>query len=239
MKYIISLVLVFLIILGPVNSVAYAAEGNSIAKYSGYPTFSIVSVVKNTSVTIKTYNLPPNDLFQVRMGLIGTRGVDGIKVTSFSTGKGGSQSLTFQIPKSLHAQSRIAIRIESKTGSGYYAYNWFYNTTAGKTGNGDKSGYSGYPTITILSVVRNKTVTFRANNLPPNQKFNVLMNKIGTRGINGIHTGSFNSGKGGQQNYTFTIPEKFHGYYQIAIRIQSASGSGYYAYNWFYNNTTK
>ena len=123
MKYIISLVVVLLIILGPINSVAYAADSSSAAKYSGYPTFSIVSVVKNTSVTIKTNNLPPDDVFKVRMGLIGTKGVNGTIVTSFSTGKGGTQSLTFQIPAGLHGQSRIAIRIESKTGSGYYAYN--------------------------------------------------------------------------------------------------------------------
>jgi hypothetical protein len=28
------------------------------------------------------------------------------------------------------------------------------------------------------------------------------------------------------------------GSFQISIRLQSISGSGFYAYNWFYNNTT-
>jgi hypothetical protein len=80
-------------------------------------------------VTIKTNNLPPNDEFKTLMNYMGTRGVNGIKVISFGTGDGGTQKFTFDIPSELHGQWKIAIRIESKTGSGYYAYNWFYNNT--------------------------------------------------------------------------------------------------------------
>jgi hypothetical protein len=237
MKHILSIIVVFAFLLGPFASVASAAPNNSAFLYSGYPTFSIVSVVKDTSVTIKTHNLPYHDEFRLRMGKIGTRGVNGIKVASFSTGKGGSQTLTFDIPATLHGQRLVSIRIESTTGSGYYAYNWFYN--AGSVGKGGKPGYSGYPTITILSVVRNKSVTFDVNNMPPNDRFKVLMNRMGTRGVNGVQLSSFTTGDGGRGTFTFSIPEKYHGRHQIAIRIQSTSGSGYYAYNWFYNNTTK
>jgi hypothetical protein len=35
--------------------------------------------------------------------------------------------MTFSIPSDLRGLTRIAIRIESKTGSGYFAYNWFFN----------------------------------------------------------------------------------------------------------------
>jgi hypothetical protein len=237
LKYIISLLIVLAIALGPFGSVALSAPSNSGSFYSGYPTFSIVNVVKDTLVTIKTHNLPAQDEFRLRMGKIGTRGVNGIKVGNFSTGKGSSQTLTFDIPAALHGQKMVSIRIESTTGSGYYAYNWFYN--AGSTGKGGQTGYSGYPTITILGVVRNKSVTFRANNLPPNDEFKVLMNKMGARGVNGNPVGSFKTGTSGKQTFTFSIPENFYGRYQIAIRIQSTTGSGYYAYNWFYNNTTK
>jgi LysM repeat protein len=45
------------------------------------------------------------------------------------------------------------------------------------------------------------------------------------------------SGKGGTHEFTYSIPSQLHGYYQIAIRMQSPK-SGYYAYNWFYNNTS-
>jgi hypothetical protein len=224
----------------PFSSTVHAAMNLSGVAYSGYPTIYIVGVVRDDSVTIKAYNLPRNDEFRVRMGRMGTRGVNGIKVRSFGTGDGGTQKHTFEIPAELHGRYKIAIRIESKTGSGYYAYNWFYNNTTGKAGNGGKAvGYSGYPTFSIVSVVRNSSVTIKIKNLPPDDEFKTLMNYMGTRGVNGIKSRSFGTGDGGTQKHTFEIPDELHGLYKIAIRIQSKTGSGYYAYNWFYNNTTR
>jgi hypothetical protein len=223
--------------LGTVDAAFTAAEPS----YSGYPTFSILDVVRDKTVTIKTYNLPANDNFRVRMGYMGTRGVNGIIVTSFGTGSGGSKKYTFDIPSALDGLYKISIRIESKSGSGYYAYNWFYNnTTNGSSGSGSsKGGYSGYPTFSIVSVKRNKSVTIRTNNLPPNDEFRVRMGYMGTRGVGGIKVISFGTDSGGRKKFTFNIPSEMRGQKKIAIRIESKTGSGYYAYNWFYNNTTR
>ncbi len=92
------------------------------------PTFVILSVVKDQTVTIKTDNFPANDTFVVRMGEMGTRGVNGIKVDQISSGSGDELTLTFNIPASLQGSRQIAIRLESP-GSGYYSFNWFYNRT--------------------------------------------------------------------------------------------------------------
>lgn len=92
------------------------------------PTFVISSVVRDQSVTIKTNNFPANDTFVVRMGEMGTRGVNGIKVDQISSGSGDELTLTFNIPASLQGSRQIAIRLESP-GSGYYSFNWFYNRT--------------------------------------------------------------------------------------------------------------
>ena len=78
-----------------------------------------------------------------------------------------------------------------------------------------------------------------AHNLPKNDKFKVLMGPMGTRGINGYKVATFNTGVGGMKKLTFNIPTQLQGSNRISIRIQSVTGSGYYAYNWFYNNTTK
>jgi hypothetical protein len=207
--------------------------------YSGIPTFSILSVVTDKTVTIKTNNFPANDNFDVLMNYMHTKGVNGVKVTTISSGNGGSFQATFNIPTSLKGQYQIAIRLQSNTGSGYFAYNWFYNNTAGSNtgGGGISSGYSGYPTFSILSVVRNKTVKVQTYNLPANDNFKVLMGPMGTRGINGYKVTTFNSGSGGSTSLTFEIPPELKGSYQISIRMQSTTGSGYFAYNWFYNNT--
>jgi LysM repeat protein len=93
------------------------------------PTFSINSVVKNQSVTIQTYNFPANKTFDVLMDRIGTQAIYGIPAGSVDTNAGGYFVVTFQIPAALKGLSQIAIRLEASDGSGYFAYNWFYNQT--------------------------------------------------------------------------------------------------------------
>jgi hypothetical protein len=202
------------------------------------PTFSIVSVDKDKSVTIKTSDFPAKDSFDVRMGVFGTKGINGKLIETIDSGKGGTFTANFKIPVSLQGSERIAIRLESNTGSKYFAYNWFYNNTSGSNPGNPSNGYTGFPTFTIVNVARNDSVTIKTSNLPKNDTFDVYMGKIGTRGLNGIKVDTTSSGEGGSQTLTYKIPEKLKGEYQIAIRMQSST-SGYFAYNWFYNNTTK
>lgn len=199
---------------------------------SGYtPTFSIASVVRDSTVTIQTANFPPNDTFNVLMGKFGTQGINGTKVGTLKSGNGGSLSATFDIPTGLQGLSRIAIRLQSPT-SGYFSYNWFYNNTSSGT-SGGTSAYTGIPTFSISSVSPDNTVTIRTNNFPKNMKFDVLMGAYGTQAINGIKVTTIDSGNGGSFSTTYNIPSSLAGSYRIAIRLQGSSG--YFAYNWFYN----
>jgi len=93
--------------------------------YVGIPTFSFVSVIKDSKVSIKTNNYPPNRVFTVRMGLIGTRGIGGIVVGTFNSGAGGVMTLAFDIPAALKGQARIAIRADAS--GGFNSYGWFWN----------------------------------------------------------------------------------------------------------------
>ena len=205
---------------------------------STVPTISIVSVDPNTSVTFKTYNFPKNTPFKVLMNYMGTKGKNGYQAGTFNSGSGGSFKLTFPIPSQLDGQKQIAIRVQATNGSGWFAYNWFFNSASGtNTGGGSSSGYSGYPTFSIQAVVRNQTVTIKAYNLPSDDTFKVLMGPMGTKGVNGYQVATINTGSGGTENYTFNIPSQLKGSRQISIRLQSTSGSGYFAYNWFYNTT--
>ena len=212
---------------------------------SGYhlvPTFYINSVARDVSVTITTCSFPAGDSFDVLMNVIGTRGVYGIPVATVASGNGGTLTYTFNIPPALYGLRQIAIRLQSNTGSGYFAYNWFYNNTTNGSSGGRGNlppyyGYGFYPTFWVASVVRNSSVTVVTNNLPANDLFQVLMGPMGTRGINGFPVTTFNTGSGGTQTLTFSIPPAMYGAPKIAIRLQSISGSGYFAYNWFYNNT--
>ena len=226
---------------GFVSQPAQALPIAGLNSYTGIPTFSIVSVVSDQSVTVQTYNLPPNDKFDVTMGPMGTRGIGGIKVASVDSGSGGAKVYTFNIPASLAGSYKISIRMQSPF-SGYFAYNWFYNNTTGSATQPPSTtspppGYSGFPTFSIKSVERDKSVTIQTNNLPPNDDFRVTMGPMGTQGIGGIVVDVVDSGSGGSKTYSFDIPSSLYGSYRISIRMQSPT-SGYFAYNWFYNNTT-
>jgi hypothetical protein len=96
--------------------------------YTGYPSFSISSVVADNKVTIQTNNFPADHDFEVLMGKMWTQGVGGISVTTIDSGSGGTFSKTFNIPAALAGEDRIAIRLQATT-DGWYAYNWFYNNT--------------------------------------------------------------------------------------------------------------
>jgi hypothetical protein len=76
----------------------------------------------------------------------------------------------------------------------------------------------------------------QAFNLPPNDSFIVTMGPMGTQGLGGIQVTTVDTGSGGAKQFTFTVPAALKGSYQIATRMQSPA-SGYFAYNWFYNNT--
>jgi hypothetical protein len=90
-----------------------------------FPTFSIVEVVEDGTVTIETKDFPANTKFFVRMGKMGTKGIDGILVDTINSKRGGTFTVTFNIPRKLHGEKKIAIRLESN--NGYFSYNWFDN----------------------------------------------------------------------------------------------------------------
>jgi hypothetical protein len=209
------------------------------ARSSTIPTFSIASVVTDQTVTVTTSNFPANQNFVVTMGPMGSKGVGGIVVATTNSGAGGSFSATYNVPAQLKGSAQIAIRMQTTHANPFFAYNWFWNNTTGtNTGTGGIPGYTGIPTFAIASVQVDKNVTIQTTNFPPNQSFTVTMGPMGSKGVNGVVVGTLNSGAGGTLTATFNIPAQFIGAYQVAIRAQTAHANPFFAYNWFFNNTT-
>jgi hypothetical protein len=205
------------------------------------PTFDIVNVTRNGTVTIETSNFPPNQTFFTTIGYIGSRGIGGIPVGSFDSNAGGTFQVQFTIPMALYNQGKLAIRTQTSHANPYYSFNYFHNTDGNVPpgpGQGGIPVYSGIPTIDMTAVVRNVSVTFQTNNYPANQNFSVYMGPIGTRGLGGTLVGQFASGEGGSFDVTVPIPANLANSNQIAIRVQTNHPSPYYSYNWFNNTTT-
>jgi hypothetical protein len=200
------------------------------------PTFSIETVEKDVKVTIKTANFPENDKFDVLMGKFGTQGVGGTKVTTVDSGAGGTLTFTFDIPAGLKGLDRIAIRLQSPT-SKYFSYNWFWNNSGAVTPPVTPGLPAGViPTFSISAVVKDATVTIKTTNFPKNDKFDVYMGVYGSKGVGGTKVATVDSVDGGTLTFTFDIPAGLKGLDRIAIRTQSPT-SGYFSFNWFWNNT--
>jgi hypothetical protein len=234
MKYLIYILLAVLILIPPLQAIS-----GSTAEAATIPTISIVSVVADQSVTIRTHNYPANRTFTVRMDVRGNRAIGGTVVGTLESGSGGTLTGTFNIPESLRGTSQIAIRLDSTTG-GYFSYNWFVNTTSPAPtpapGTPAPTPFSGIPTFSIQSVVAGQSVTVLTRNFPANRTFTVRMGAISTRAIGGTVVGTLESGTGGALTATFNIPEGLRSNRQVAIRMDSTTG-GFFAYNWFYNAT--
>ncbi len=207
------------------------------------PTISIAAVEADKNVTILTANYPKHDTFDVYMGPYGSYGIGGIKVGTLDSGEGGSMEARFDIPAALAGSNRIAIRLQSPY-SGYYSYNWFYNSTYPPEPAPTPPPPTGFeplpwgviPTISIAAVEADKNVTILTANYPKHDTFDVYMGPYGSYGIGGIKVGTLNSGEGGSMEAKYKIPAALAGSNRIAIRLQSPY-SGYYSYNWFYNST--
>jgi len=240
-KTLVALALTVVMLTIPISSAFTSINlPNTLTLASGtgvIPTFVITAVAQDQWVEIQTDNFPANDHFTVTMGPMGSQGIGGIVIGTTYSGPGGRFTMRYDIPPALQGAHQIAIRLESPT-SGYYAYNWFYNNTS-STPPPDPGtpSYIGYPTFAIAAVIQNKNVKIAPCNFPPNDSFNERMNWIGTRGVGGtiVQTVTTNA-QGVLSDLKYPIPDFLKGQYQIAIRLESPT-SGYYAYNWFYNNT--
>jgi len=208
---------------------------------AGRPSISIIKVIEDTSVEIEAKNLGANKMVIVWFDrMYGGGGVTGIKAGTLIAGSDGSLKATVRIPKELHDRSALAIRLQAVDGSGSSVSNWFSNASSENgVGSGAPYGYTGgIPSISIASVLEDDEVSIEARQFPARKELNVFMGKMGTQGLNGIKVGMVKTEKDGSVSESFNIPKELRGKEKIAVRLQAADGSGYYAYNWFFNQDT-
>ena len=202
------------------------------------PNTNITAVTPGVDVTVKGTNFTTTDTYNVFIGKFGTKGVGGVKVATQATDASGKFTETFPIPASLKNESKLAIRFVSPA-TGYYAYDWFYNQGSSGTTNGagyPPAGANTIPTFTITAVVKGDTVTIKAKNFTTNDSYKVTMGEMGTKGKGGVLVATQPTDSTGAFTATYTIPAGLKNNTKISIRLQSPT-TGYYSYNWFWNNT--
>ena len=163
----------------------------------------VVSVVKDTSVTLRSEYFPKGQDFLIRMGRYGTHGLGGDEINTVNTGDSGIFGVTLSIPSDLQGKSPLDVRFDDVYGQS--AEISFYNCTG--CGQGPKETpvylsdltsnaaiasssssyyYSGIPATSFVSVVTDTSVTFYGYNFPTNQDFTVTIGPYGTYGVGGV-----------------------------------------------------
>lgn len=89
------------------------------------------------------------------------------------------------------------------------------------------------PKITIMGVQKNKAVTVKTGNFPPNQVFTIRMGPLSGFSGNNKVTGTVYSGSGGTFLITTFIPGDYANVDKLTIRLDS--NLGFYAFNAFEN----
>jgi len=201
---------------------------------------NVESVVEDTNVTIAGISLPPSQGFIIWFDWKNPRNVvNTLTIGTIRSDKDGKINATIKIPSELKDRIELAIRLQSTDGKNVYTTGWFLNATSDKNvGSNYPAGYTeAIPYITILSTVEDKSVTIRVYHLPAKIEFYAFMGKMGSKGVKGTKVGSFKTGTSESVTVKFEIPEKLQGNSEIAIRVESRDGSGYYIYSWFDNST--
>lgn len=217
--------------------------GDSTYKYNSTatPFTNILNVVPDGEVTLQVFNFPPDKDFIVKMGPMGTRGINGFVIGTQNSGEGGSFIATYPIPPQLYGSEMISIRMES-TSSDHFVYDYFLNKDgfssdlAADPSNGDWVLPAGtYPNTQVVGAVQGTSVTIKGTNFTLNDTYTVRMGAIGTQGVGGVVVDTYQTGSSSTFTATFSIPASLQSASQIAIRFES-NNSPYYAYDWFYNS---
>jgi hypothetical protein len=229
------------------TATAVPASGEEVVYH---PSFTITKVDMDKSITVSGTGFPVDQEFDVLMGEYGSTGMGGVKVFSQKTGPKGDFNATYTIPAVFQGGYKVAIRMESAK-SAYYAYNYFYNasfppaeapavveatkaeTPAAATEDGVVT-YEGYPSFTVTSVKKDVSVAIQAENLPPNETFEIYLTDYDDGSAEVVKAGTMETKDGGTATATFSIPSEIQGLNQISVRL-SGMKTGYFAYNFFFN----
>ena len=98
-----------------------------------------------------------------------------------------------------------------------------------------QSAEAASPFITITAVKAGESVTVHATGLPAGKTFTARMGPADTHAVDGTAVGETQSGSDGTFDATYAIPAALQQNGTIAIRIDALGG--WYAYNWFTNQT--
>ena len=202
---------------------------------------------KNEAVTVRLEAFPSNDVYNVRMGLRDTQGVNGYLVSRIATNAGGTFLAKFPIPDELRNEEVISIRFESQNGHAPW-WNYFFNidaavqcasvptsTPSSSSGTSGTNIVPGFPTFVLTQLSKGSSITITTKDFQPGERWNVYVADGANEGMNGLITvDGFESGEGGAIPVTFPIPTELKYVEKISVILYRIK-DGFITYNLFVN----
>ena len=198
---------------------------------------SVTDVVEDKSVTIKVTGAPAGARLAVWIDWNNRSGVlQGRQAGTVKAGSDGTINATIKFPSAAADRGTLRVRLQGLDGATYQAYRWFINSEADSdSGSGAPStSTGGIPYVVVISVEEDDSVKIKAFNFPKGD-YVILMDEVGSGAKNGIKVDTVTIKTGRTFTGTFDIPDDLEGEDEIAIRVQNADESSYFAYTWFDN----
>ena len=224
----------YLCISGPGYSYGYPGYSYPYYSYYGYNYYNygvgvtITNNIVDKNVSIQTSWLPRYEVYDVLIGTCQNAGYGGTWVGKIATdGVDGVYSGKYKIPAAYHGISCLAVRLTSQV-SGSTGYATFSNGTG--------SSVTAPLDFSVISVVRNKTVTIIINNATKGLKYKIYIGHEGTGATGGTYVATFIPDSNKPATLTYKIPEKLKGSTRLDLRIKGMS-TGEDIYHTFRNST--
>lgn len=185
---------------------------------SGDVKASVIDVNTNKNFTLKAYDVPKKENFEVSVGKCNY--ASPTVVGEISTGS-SSETLTdtFKIPGKFKNVSCLIVYLDSTKTARSSSITFVNGSSSSSNDTQDFSNLK----FTIKSVQKNKSVTIRVTDFRKNEKYKIYIGNESTGASPGTYVGSFKQSNNQDFNIKVNIPSAYKGKARLDIRIEGVT----------------
>jgi hypothetical protein len=207
-------------------------SGNYDYDYNGYIPAGdyiyarVLEVSPNKEFTLKAYNLPKKEHFDVSVGKCDYSAATTVGEI-LTDGEPGNYTDTYKIPKKFKNVSCLVAYLDSTKTTRSTSVT-FVNTSTGASSSTESSHLA----FTIKDVRKNKTVTLRVTDFVKNEKYKIYIGNFATGAYPGTQVGTFKRENNQDFTITVNIPSAYRDATKLDIRIEGVtiSASQYHSF---------
>lgn len=187
--------------------------------YGDYIYARVLDVTPNKDFTLKAYNLPKKENFEVSIGKCDFSSATTVGEI-YTDGEPGNYTDTYKIPKKFKNVSCLVAYLDSTKTTRSTSVT-FVNTSTGASSSVDQSNLA----FSIKSVRKNKTVSLRVTDFVKGEKYKIYIGGYTSGAYPGVQVGSFKRDNNADFTITVNIPSTYKGAEKLDVRIEGVTVS--------------